>query len=93
MRDARDRSAAEEVARLLVPAVITISARAGAEGKLFGSITVADIVTAVESQTGIELDRRRLLLDEPIKSLGTHQVPVKLHADVQFPVTLEVTKS
>jgi large subunit ribosomal protein L9 len=92
VRDARDRGAAEEIARLLVPAVITIGARAGGEGKLFGSITSADIVDAVGSQTGIELDRRKLLLDEPIKTLGTHQVPVKLHADVQFPITLEVTK-
>jgi large subunit ribosomal protein L9 len=92
VRDARDRGAAEEIARLLVPTVITIDARAGGEGKLFGSITSADIVDAVGSQTGIELDRRKLLLDEPIKTLGTHQVPVKLHADVQFPITLEVTK-
>ena len=93
VRDARDRSAAEEVARLLVPAVVTIPARAGAEGRLFGSITSADIVAAVSAQTGIELDRRKLLLDEPIKALGTHQVPVKLHTDVQFPVTLEVVKA
>ncbi len=42
------------------------------------------------SQTGIDLDRRRLQLDEPIRSLGTHEVPVKLHADVEFRVTVEV---
>ena len=43
-----------------------------------------------ESQAGVKLDRRRVQLDEPIKALGTHTVPVKLHADVEFPVTLEV---
>lgn len=90
LRDSKDREAAETVARTLVPKVITVSARAGAEGKLFGSITAADIVTAVQEQANIELDRRKVQLDEPIRSLGTHLVPVKLHSDVEFPVTVEV---
>jgi large subunit ribosomal protein L9 len=91
LRDAQDRAAAEEVATALVPKVITISARAGSEGKLFGSVTSADIVTAVEAQTGVKLDRKRVQLDEPIKAVGTHTVPVKLHADVEFPVTVDVS--
>ena len=91
LKDARDREAAETVARTLVPAVITIAARAGAEGKLFGSVTVPDLVTAISAQTGVELDRRQIHLDEPIKSVGTHQVAVKLHSDVEFPVTVEVS--
>ena len=90
VKDAKDREAAETVARKLVPAVIRITARAGAEGRLFGSVTAADVVDAVGAQTGVVLDRRRLHLDEPIKSLGTHEVPVKLHTDVEFPVTVEV---
>lgn len=90
LRDAQDRAAAEEVATALVPKVITVSARAGSEGKLFGSVTSADIVSAVEAQTGVKLDRKRVRLDEPIKSIGTHTVPVKLHADVEFPVTVDV---
>ena len=53
-------TAGEEVARVLVPKVITITAKAGAEGRLFGSVTTADVVDAVASQTGIELDRRKL---------------------------------
>ncbi len=92
LKDARDREAAETVARTLVPAVITIPARSGPEGRLFGSVTVPDLVEAISAQTGVELDRRRVHLDEPIKSLGTHQVQVKLHADVEFPVTVEVVK-
>jgi large subunit ribosomal protein L9 len=92
-RDARDREAAEMVARQLVPKVIRILARAGAEGKLFGSVTSADVVAAVTEQTGIDLDRRRLHLEEPIRSLGTHEVPVKLHADVEFRVTIDVFRS
>ena len=90
LKDAKDRGAAEEIAKKLVPTVITVKAKSGAEGRLFGSVTVADIAAAVHEQTGIELDRRRLHLDEPIKSLGTHAVPAKLHADVEFPITVEV---
>jgi large subunit ribosomal protein L9 len=93
LRDAKDRESAEAVARRLVPTVIRIPAKAGAEGKLFGSVTTAEIVTAVAAQTGVELDRRRLHLDEPIKTLGTHQVAAKLHSDVEFPVTIEVVKA
>jgi large subunit ribosomal protein L9 len=91
VRDAAERSAAEDVATKLVPQVINVSARAGAEGRLFGSITAADVVDAVQAQTGIELDRRKLHLDEPIRSLGTHRVTAKLHTDVEFPITVEVS--
>jgi large subunit ribosomal protein L9 len=90
LRDAQDRSAAEEVARALVAKVIQIRARAGSEGRLFGSVTAADVVDAVAAQTGVELDRRKLHLDDPIKTLGTHSVAVRLHTDVQFPVTVDV---
>jgi large subunit ribosomal protein L9 len=90
LRDAKDREAAEVVARTLVPAVIRIQARSGAGGRLFGSVTVADVADAVATQTGVTLDRRKMHLDEPIKSLGTHEVPVKLHSDVEFRVTVEV---
>jgi large subunit ribosomal protein L9 len=90
LRDAQDRSAAEEVARKLVPKIFTISAKAGSEGRLFGSVTPADVVDAVAAQAGVEIDRRKLLLSDPIKSLGTHSVAVRLHPDVEFPVTIEV---
>ena len=93
LKDAKDREAAETIARTLVPAVITITAKSGSEGKLFGSVTVQDLVAAVATQTGVDLDRRRVHLTEPIKTLGTHQVPVKLHSDVEFPVTVEVVKA
>ena len=89
VKDARDREAGEAIARQLVPAVIRIPARAGSEGRLFGSITSADVVEAVKAQVGIELDRRKLHLDEPIKTVGTHEIPVRLHADVQFRITVE----
>ncbi len=93
VRDASDRAAAQAIATKLVPQVVTITARSGAEGKLFGSVTTMEIAEAVTAQTGIELDRRQLHLDEPIKSLGTHLVPAKLHAEVEFPITVEVVTS
>jgi large subunit ribosomal protein L9 len=90
LRDAQDRAAAEEVATTLVPKVIMVAARAGTEGRLFGSVTAADVAAAIESQANVRIDRRKLVLGEPIKSLGTHTVPVKLHAEVEFPVTIDV---
>ncbi|HEX6785944.1 MAG TPA: 50S ribosomal protein L9, partial [Acidimicrobiales bacterium] len=93
LRDAEDRSAAAEVARALVARTITISAKAGAEGKLYGSVTAADITEAVAAQAGVELDRRKVALTEAIKVVGSHQVPVKLHSDVQFPITVEVVSA
>lgn len=93
VKDARERGAAEEVATKLVPQVIKLTSRAGGEGKLFGSVTTTDVAEAVLAQTGIELDRRKLHLDEPIRVVGTHRVTVRLHSDVEFPVTVEVSAS
>lgn len=90
LKDAKDREAAELVARTIVPMVFKIPAKVGSGGRLFGSVTAADIVDAVASQSKINIDRRRLHLDEPIKSAGTHEIPVKLHSDVEFRVTVEV---
>jgi large subunit ribosomal protein L9 len=90
VRDTADRSAAEDIARVLVPAVITVSARAGAEGRLFGSVTTSEVADAVREQCGIELDRRLLHVDEPIREMGSHAVRARLHTDVQFQISVEV---
>jgi len=91
VKDGREREAAELVARTLVPAVIALKAKTtGSQGKLFGSITTADVAEAVAAQTGVTLEKRNLHLTDPIRTLGTHHVQVKLHADVQFQVTLQV---
>jgi large subunit ribosomal protein L9 len=89
-RDASDREKATTIASTLVPKVITITAKSGAEGKLFGSVTTADIVAAVEAQTGIKLDRKAVHLDEPIKSLGEHTATASLHQAVSFPIRVDV---
>ena len=93
LKDARDREGAEAVARTLVPAVIRIEAKAGSEGRLFGSVTAADLAEAVAAQTGVGLDRRKLRIEEPIRAVGSHAVPVKLHADVEFQLNVEVVPS
>ena len=90
VKDARDREGAEAVARKLVPMVIKIPARAGREGRLFGSVTASDVADAVVAQSGVALDRRKLHIDEPIKTVGSHEVPVKLHTDVEFRLNVEV---
>ena len=92
LRDASDRDAATTVASTLVPKVIAISAKAH-DGKLFGSIHDSDIVAAVVEQTGIELDRKVIQIDDPIKEVGQHTVTAALHPEVSFPITLNVTAS
>jgi large subunit ribosomal protein L9 len=67
-----------------------VKARAGEGGKLFGSVTTADIVDAVQAQRGIELDRRKLDLAEPIKELGAVEVRARLHSDVEATLAVEV---
>ena len=90
LRDASDREAAQTIASTLVPKVIQITAKAGKEGRLFGSVTSSDIVDAVAAQTGIQLDRKAIAIDA-IKTVGEHTVTAKLHSDVAFPIHLEVT--
>jgi large subunit ribosomal protein L9 len=89
VRDRREKEGAEATARQLAAKRIEIKARAGEGGRLFGSVTSTDIAEAVETQTGVHLDRRKLSI-EPIKTLGTHEVPVRLHRDVEVPLTIDV---
>jgi large subunit ribosomal protein L9 len=89
-RESRDREAAQTLAARITGRTLSVPARSGEGGKLFGSITAGDIVAAVQSQFGIELDRRRLSLDEPLKELGTVELPVKLHTDVVATLTVDV---
>jgi large subunit ribosomal protein L9 len=89
-RDARDQSAAADIAARLDAATIRLSVRAGEGGKLFGSVTSTDVAEAVQAQTGIDVDRRVIDLPEPIKELGTATVSVRLHPEVVATLHLEV---
>ncbi len=93
LREARSREAAETIATTLVAKTLSIAVRAGSGGRLFGSVTAADIVDALKAQAGVEIDRRRVHLDEPIKSLGMREVPVRLHTDVEITLNIEVVSA
>ena len=89
-RDRRMAERAGEVAQTLNKSVITIEARTGEDERIFGSITPANIASAIERARGVRLDRRRIRLEEPIRSLGTHQVPVHVHGDIEASVKVIV---
>lgn len=89
-RERRDREAAEAVAAQLRGQRVEVKARAGEGGRLFGSVTAADVADAVQSQLRVEVDRRRVQLDEPLKELGDVDVVIRLHAGVDASVTVAV---
>lgn len=93
LRDAQDREAAQEVAKVLVSTTIEIAVRVGDGGKLFGAVHAGDISDAVTAQTSVELDKRSVHLDDPIKTTGTHAAQVRLPGDVEFPLTIEVVEA
>jgi large subunit ribosomal protein L9 len=81
---------AKEIQGQLAGLQVRLPARSGDGGRLFGSITSADVVAAVQQAGGPKLDRRLITLKNPIKSLGSHTVTVKVHPEVEATVTLEV---
>ena len=85
------RSAAQGLAEKIEQVSLTFSARVGDEGKLFGSVTAADIAAQLEAQ-GFHLEKRQIDLHEPIKALGVYRVPIRLHADVKPEVRVWVIK-
>ena len=89
--EASRRQTAEEYAAKLEQISLTFSARVGEEGKLFGSVTAADIAAQLEAQ-GHHIEKRQIDLHEPIKALGVYRVPVKLHADVKPEIKVWVIK-
>jgi len=90
LREARDREAAQEMASRLTGVPIRVLARASSGGRLFGSVTAPDLAAAIEDQTGVAVEARAIRLDEPIKSLGVHEVAVTPYGDVVFHLTVEV---
>lgn len=91
LREARDRDAAVAKAQVLAGATIAMAARAGAGGKLFGSVSQAEIAAAVTEQKGVEVSRSDIVLEDPIKALGSFEVHLKLHSDVETVLMVEVT--
>lgn len=90
VRDVRDVGDAEAIRDRLQSLTVRLQARAGAAGRLFGAVTVADIAAAVSSAGGPTLDKRRIEVTTPIKSVGEHQVSVRVHPEVTATLRLEV---
>jgi large subunit ribosomal protein L9 len=89
-RQSKEKVESEALASTLIASKIRIAVRAGEEGKLFGSVTGADVADAIAAQAGITIDRKDVHLDEPIRSLGTHEVRIHLFAEVDPVLSLEV---
>ncbi len=88
-RDRRDKVAAELVAREVAKLTLTIRQKTGEGGTLYGSVTAIDIADALAAHK-IELDKRKIQLDDPIKTIGEYQIPIRLHREVTVPVKVIV---
>ena len=87
---ARAKEEADNLATALSGTRVVVAARAGDEGKLFGSIGAADVAEAITKFTGVDIAAKTIDIEAPIKDIGLHEVTVKPHAEVAFPVTLDV---
>jgi large subunit ribosomal protein L9 len=90
-REAKQKSEAEDLSKLLTGVTVTIAQKAGENDQLFGSVTSKDVADAL-AQKNFTIDRRKVLMDEPIKQLGEFKIPVRLHRDVTAEVTVQVVK-
>jgi large subunit ribosomal protein L9 len=91
-KEAKLQSEAQDLANLMAGTVLTISAKAGENDQLFGSVTAKDIADALEAKN-YTIERRKIQLDEPIKTLGEHKVPIRLHREVTTDVTVNVVRA
>jgi large subunit ribosomal protein L9 len=90
-REAKLKSEAADLAKMMTGVSVTIAQKAGENDQLFGSVTAKDIAEALEKQN-YHIDRRKVHLDEPIKTLGDHKIALRLHRDVSTEVTVHVVK-
>ena len=84
---------ARELGAKLEKASVTLSIKAGENGKAFGSVSSKEISKAVQEQLGLDIDKKKLVLPEPLKTFGTHQVPLKLHKDVTAKLTVKIVEA
>lgn len=88
--DAKAKEDAENIAGQLAGSRVVLAAQAGDEGQLYGSVGVGDIVEGIQRFTGIEIDRNQIDIPKPIKAIGLHEITVKAHAEVEFPLTVDI---
>lgn len=90
---AQQLAAAKELGAKLESASVTLSIKAGENGKAFGSVSGKEIAKAIEEQLGLEIDKKKLVLSDPLKTFGTHDVPVKLHREVTAKLVVKVVEA
>ncbi|MHB8262151.1 MAG: 50S ribosomal protein L9 [Acidimicrobiales bacterium] len=90
LKETRDMESAQTLKALLEESAIKVYAKAGPEGRLFGSVTAVDVSDSVRRQTGVEVDRKSVSIAAPIKSLGAHTATVALYPGVDSEITLEI---
>ena len=90
---AEQLEAAKELGAKLSEATITLSIRAGEGGRAFGSVSGKEISAAIKNQLGYDIDKKKLVLPEPLKTFGSHEVPIKLHKDVTAKMNVKVVES
>ena len=83
---------AKELAKKIEEKPVTLSIKSGEGGKAFGSVSTKEIAAAVKAQLSLEIDKKKMMLDEPIKTLGTHIIKVKVHREVTANLTVKVTE-
>ena len=89
-REIRDAKHAAEVKAAVEALVVSVPAKVGKDGKLFGSVGAADIIAAIEAAGGPKLDRRAIAIEHPFKTAGTHEVVANLHDDVNATIKLDI---
>ena len=91
-REAKERDEARELAELIDNKTVVVRLKVGAEDRVFGAITNDDVATALRLQHQVEVDRRRIDIKDPLKQLGEHQVPLRLHREVTAHINLIITQ-
>ena len=91
-RQAKTLGEAEELKATLESRAVTISAKAGEDGTLYGSVGNSAVAAAIADQLGVKVDRRRVPMDKPFKNLGTHEVEVRIHPEVTATIRVEVAR-
>ena len=92
-KEAKERAEALEISKQLRETVLVVTAKGGGAGRLFGSVTNQEIADALKAKTGINLDKRKIVISDPIKSVGTYTVQCKLGYEITAPLTVKIEEA
>ena len=92
-KEAKERAEALEISKQLRETILVVTAKGGGAGRLFGSVTNQEIAEALKAKTGIALDKRKIVINDPIKSVGTYTVQCKLGYEISAPLTVKIEEA